>query len=457
MKKIIVKIGMLICFLLITFNVYASDNAIGVFLDGKKINFDENPIIMNDRTLVQMRTICDNLNASVEWDDETREIKIYDILGTQITMQIDNSYAQINDEQIELDAPPVIHNDFTFVPLRVISEVFNIDVEWYSEYNIASLLTKDTKILKNTINLPNPELLFTYVKLFEEKEDEIIFYIQNVGTSVDAFEYFVDKCKDLGYEEISETIEEVGEQNEQISYIRLYNADIPNRIISIGTSYSQEYNDVALYIFFNSACKVYQGDLIYTIDESDLNSYISNGWSLENPYIGKEYWIHKSIIANFIPTWWASLKPYTHIKVVGIAATQDDLLTYPAVHKEITKMYIEAYDTIYECDISSLMVAESVKTSLEDSTSSFPIFIPTIFDCSPQLFYGLSDEEWEKIQMGTIYIGMPKKEFLIINGNPTDKNTTVGSNGTLEQYIYRDSSSSQYYYFENDILTSYQY
>lgn len=60
---------------------------------------------------------------------------------------------------------------------------------------------------------------------------------------------------------------------------------------------------------------------------------------------------------------------------------------------------------------------------------------------------------YEKLKQGYYWIGMTEKMALISLGKPNDINSTVGSWGVHEQWVYGDGF---YCYFENGILKSYQ-
>ena len=64
----------------------------------------------------------------------------------------------------------------------------------------------------------------------------------------------------------------------------------------------------------------------------------------------------------------------------------------------------------------------------------------------------LSDRAKQSISEGKIYIGMTKGQVTASWGAPEDKNISVGSWGTHEQWTY----GSQYVYIEDGILTSWQ-
>ena len=100
-----------------------------VTLNGVHIEFDVDPIIVNDRTMVPFRAIFEALDMRVEWDNYARRAT-----GTRgffrIEIQIDNDIAFVNADIVDLDVPAMIYNDRTMVPLRFIAEASGANVEW---------------------------------------------------------------------------------------------------------------------------------------------------------------------------------------------------------------------------------------------------------------------------------------------------------------------------------------
>ena len=73
MKKIIFCL-VAVCMVAMSFvTVHCEDN-IKVILDGKTLEFDVQPQIIDERTLVPMRVIFEALGADVEWEEETQTI-----------------------------------------------------------------------------------------------------------------------------------------------------------------------------------------------------------------------------------------------------------------------------------------------------------------------------------------------------------------------------------------------
>ena len=96
-----------------------------VSVDDKEINNDVAPVIVNDRTLVPIRIVTETLGGDVEWNDSTKTVTL-NIDGKTITMTIG----------VELEGygvAPEIINDRTYVPIRFIAEELGAVVNWNEE------------------------------------------------------------------------------------------------------------------------------------------------------------------------------------------------------------------------------------------------------------------------------------------------------------------------------------
>lgn len=102
---------------------------ISVSVNKKILAFDQPPVIIDDRTLVPLRAIFEALGAVVEWDPSTRTVKA-ERGDTKISLVIDTNIIKKNDTDIEIDVPAKIINDRTMVPVRSISESLGASVDW---------------------------------------------------------------------------------------------------------------------------------------------------------------------------------------------------------------------------------------------------------------------------------------------------------------------------------------
>lgn len=107
-----------------------TENEITVIFDGEKLEFDSDPVIINDRTMVPMRKIFEELGATVDWDDTARRVEAVFDDGTHILLYIDNPVAYKNGEAKMLETAPFIKDSRTFVPLRFVSEGSGAGVDW---------------------------------------------------------------------------------------------------------------------------------------------------------------------------------------------------------------------------------------------------------------------------------------------------------------------------------------
>ena len=100
-----------------------------VLLNGKEVEFDVHPQIINDRTMVPMRAIFEQLGATVEWDGETKTVtSVKD--ETVISLTIGVPSIITDGAEKVLDVAPVIIDGRTLVPVRAVSEAFMLNVDW---------------------------------------------------------------------------------------------------------------------------------------------------------------------------------------------------------------------------------------------------------------------------------------------------------------------------------------
>lgn len=111
-----------------------SITGISVIVDGNKVQFTQEPIVQDGRTLVPLRAIFESLGMKVEWEQSTQSVNAYKD-NIIVKLQIDNDIATIENTNSEyitvvLDVKPQIINSRTLVPVRFIGEASGSDVSW---------------------------------------------------------------------------------------------------------------------------------------------------------------------------------------------------------------------------------------------------------------------------------------------------------------------------------------
>ena len=107
-------------------------DGITVFSNGEQLNFEQQPLIENDHTLVGMRAVFESLGADVSWTGENKTVTAVKN-DTTIQLQVDNNIMQVNNDTVELETPARLVNDNTMVPVRAVSEALDARVEWIED------------------------------------------------------------------------------------------------------------------------------------------------------------------------------------------------------------------------------------------------------------------------------------------------------------------------------------
>ena len=133
-------------------SVYAYEN-ISVYVNGQQTT---NGILVNGHTLVPLRVVAETMGCEVNWDANTKTVTISDGMRTgnsfvvrTFSMTVGSSlltmktyspvytpaynYFDTNDVVETMDCYPIIEKGNTMVPLRVISEHFNVPIQWNGE------------------------------------------------------------------------------------------------------------------------------------------------------------------------------------------------------------------------------------------------------------------------------------------------------------------------------------
>ena len=138
MKKLLL---ILVIVLLMSPGVYA-DTDIEIEINGIQLVTDTSPTVENGRLLVPVSHLMRALGAEVIWNGQNLTVDITHETGT-ITLAINNRTAQVNGQPVQMDVPPRIINNRTLVPLRFLSENLDAQVEWDGVNRMVYVETKD--------------------------------------------------------------------------------------------------------------------------------------------------------------------------------------------------------------------------------------------------------------------------------------------------------------------------
>ncbi|WP_409340557.1 copper amine oxidase N-terminal domain-containing protein [Paenibacillus sp. MBLB4367] len=96
-------------------------------VDEQDYTLEVAPFTLDGRTMVPIRFIGEALGAKVDWNGEDRRVTLVKE-GIKIELVIDQKQASVNGAVNVLDAPAIIRDDITLVPVRFVSESMNMKV-----------------------------------------------------------------------------------------------------------------------------------------------------------------------------------------------------------------------------------------------------------------------------------------------------------------------------------------
>ena len=131
-KSITIVLTAALVFTLILQWVHAAEDSIRVTIDGVPVVFaDQDPTIVDGRTLVPVRGVFEALGFYVEWDGvDTATLSRPDYT---VTISIGVDTFTTNGAEFALDVPAQLINNRTMLPIRAVLESVGYSVDWDSE------------------------------------------------------------------------------------------------------------------------------------------------------------------------------------------------------------------------------------------------------------------------------------------------------------------------------------
>lgn len=174
------------------FSGYKIQKPIKIYINGQLVESDQPPLIIDNRTFVPIRVIAENLGATVDYNNKDRIVTIRRD-KTNILLTIGDDIARISSD-VEtrpaiLDAPAFLRNDRTYLPLRSISELFGMQVDW--DGGKRAVYIKEKSYLPDYINRDNAleEVLERLKELGIFKNEKVYFEVDDYEMKLDGGSY----------------------------------------------------------------------------------------------------------------------------------------------------------------------------------------------------------------------------------------------------------------------------
>lgn len=271
--------------------VFAEED-IKIHINGNYLETPVAPMIVNDRTMVPFRVIFEALDMNVKWNEKYQKVHGYNDT-TNVILTIGSNKMIVDTDIIEIDVAPFISNGHTLVPVRAITEALKCEVGWDGENRVVIIETKDYEGAGYVAPEKNPEQTPENTVPNTPYVDDTPAYINKNDPEManKAMEYINQKRAEYGLEEL------IVDQN--ISKVALGHCvdmaenDYISHESPSGTTPFERLDMAGIY--YNSACEILASGFNNSTDVVDswLNSsnLKTSILSSEFTHIGLGYWL----------------------------------------------------------------------------------------------------------------------------------------------------------------------
>jgi N-acetylmuramoyl-L-alanine amidase len=129
LKLSAILLSLMLCLLAYPTISFGAEATIKLYMNEKQLTSEVAPRIVNDNTIVPVRIIAENIGAKVGWEDKSRKVTI-NKGDVSIELTINNPVVLVKGKSIKLEVAPTIIDDKTMLPLRFIGEQLGVKFNW---------------------------------------------------------------------------------------------------------------------------------------------------------------------------------------------------------------------------------------------------------------------------------------------------------------------------------------
>ena len=395
---------------------YTRGDKIRVILEGKELDFDVAPQIVNGRVLVPMRKIFESFGLTVTWDNALRSARGRNE-AMDILFIIGSDKAVINGLAYDLDVPAQIIGGSTMVPLRFLSENMDYNVVWNGDSQLI-LLSK----------LPIIEWRyggFEAIKPYKEYQNKFVN-----GERTKEFRY-------------------TGE-NHDVTFVNLYKKDgtlvqnVPDfKVDDYGWGWTKKsaFTGETYWIHIDELAITNRTNPIYIeADLARLDLSDVEGSSEVGDYVKVTVNEHYFNLAA-----WK--------KVVG---TPNSMLNSMIDDSMLDEKEIDAKDALFKVEINDKYSAVvSFNTLNEAVYNRDKEKIYTVLEKSPTALFDWDAKTWKRVEEKIPWTGMTTDMLLVQFKTMPDQTTKLTTKfNDIELWIYTEDYGDAIYYFKDEVLTN---
>ncbi|MBE3650930.1 copper amine oxidase N-terminal domain-containing protein [Paenibacillus polymyxa] len=135
MKKSLFVCSLILSFAMLTATgaMAASSQKLSLNINGSMAN-GQNPIVMDNVTLVPIRTVSLIPNLKVDWVNKSKTVTVTESdTKNKLKLTVGSNSAYVNDKKVSVGVNPTVKEGAVYVPFRFIGEALNAKVLWNSD------------------------------------------------------------------------------------------------------------------------------------------------------------------------------------------------------------------------------------------------------------------------------------------------------------------------------------
>ncbi|MEW9105858.1 copper amine oxidase N-terminal domain-containing protein [Paenibacillus sp.] len=115
----------------------SSSPRISITINNIDATLSHDPMKRSGRVYVPLRDLGTLLSLHTSWNPNTKSIQVLGV-GQEILLRSNDSKAMVNGKSIKIDAPPIVKQGVTYVPLQLFASVLKVPLTWNAKTNTVS-------------------------------------------------------------------------------------------------------------------------------------------------------------------------------------------------------------------------------------------------------------------------------------------------------------------------------
>lgn len=180
--------GLLLSFLMMVTTLcfpsisFGATEVVPVYLNNKAITFaanDAQPQIFQNRTYVPIRTTCDALGLTIDWNSKT-ETLTFTREGVTIAHTMRSKIVYINGVKQTFDTASINKNNRTLMPIRMLAESIGATVTWDNDTRSVHITTQTLQLTITQATQTITQALIQTQTLTQQPQQTTLQYLQSL-------------------------------------------------------------------------------------------------------------------------------------------------------------------------------------------------------------------------------------------------------------------------------------